>query len=227
MACAFFGVTPHRHVRSDKLSSVKPKTLPLVTVLGFAALAQAQSTEIPTSLQPPAGEQLILKTHAAGWQIYTCGAGTDGKPGWTLKAPEADLYDASGKLVAHHKAGPSWIHRDGSEVTGKAVAHADAPDTKSIAWLLVSAVGAFRERRVGQRVQYSASAYPRGPGPGCRRMRSRQAVPRCAQQLRRRLLFLRAREIGSTDGRSAAHRAPGDVGAWAAAGVFHRRSWPR
>ena len=120
---------------------MKLQTQYLVTALGFAALVQAQSTEIPASLQPPAGEQLILKAHAAGWQIYTCGAGTDGKPGWTLKAPEADLYDASGKLVAHHKAGPSWIHRDGSEVTGKAVAHADAPDTKSIAWLLVSAVG--------------------------------------------------------------------------------------
>lgn len=120
---------------------MKVRTLHLVTFLGLAALAQAQSTEIPASLQPPAGQTLILKTHAAGWQIYTCGADSDGKPAWTLKAPEADLYDASGKLVGHHKAGPSWVHRDGSVVTGKAAAHVDSPDPKSIPWLLLSATG--------------------------------------------------------------------------------------
>ena len=140
MACAFFGVTPHRHVRSDKLNSVKPKTLPLVTVLGFAALAQAHSTEIPTNLQPPAGEKLVLKTHATGWQIYSCGPGTDGKPAWTLKAPDAELHGADGKVVIHHSAGPTWTHHDGSQVKGKAVAKADAPDGKSIPWLLVSVV---------------------------------------------------------------------------------------
>lgn len=131
----------HRHVRSDKLCGVKSRTLHLVTVLGFAALAQAQSTEIPASLQPPSGEKLVLKAHATGWQIYTCGAGTDGKPAWTLKAPDADLHDAQGALVGHHSAGPAWTHHDGSQVTGKAVAHVDAPDAKSIPWLLVTAVG--------------------------------------------------------------------------------------
>ena len=110
-------------------------------VLGFAALAQAQSTEIPASLQPPTGEKLVLKTHATGWQIYSCGVGTDGKPAWTLKAPDADLHDAKGVVVVHHSAGPAWTHRDGSQVTGKAVAHVDAPDGKSIPWLLVTVVG--------------------------------------------------------------------------------------
>lgn len=131
-------MTLHRHVRSDKLSGVKSKTLPLVTVLGFAALAQAQSTEIPTNLQPPAGEKLVLKTHATGWQIYTCGPGTDGKPAWTLKAPDAQLHDAHGSVVIHHSAGPTWAHNDGSQVKGKVVAKSDAPDGKSIPWLLLS-----------------------------------------------------------------------------------------
>jgi hypothetical protein len=120
---------------------VKSKTLYVVTALGFAALAQAQSTGIPTNLQPPAGEKLVLKTHATGWQIYTCGAGTDGKPAWTLKAPDAELHDAHGGVIVHHSAGPAWTHRDGSQVTGKAAAKADAPDGKSIPWLLLTATG--------------------------------------------------------------------------------------
>ena len=120
---------------------MKSKTLHLITVLGFAALAQAQSTGIPTNLQPPAGEKLVLKTHASGWQIYTCGPGTDGKPAWTLKAPDAALHDAHGAVIAHHSAGPAWTHHDGSQVTGKAAARADAPDGKSIPWLLLTATG--------------------------------------------------------------------------------------
>jgi Protein of unknown function (DUF3455) len=132
---------------------VKLLILLAATVLGFAALAQAQTpappqSNIPASLQTPAGEKLILQAHATGWQIYTCGAGADGKPRWTLKAPDADLHDEKGAVIGHHAAGPSWKYKDGSQVIGKAIAHVDtpAPDMKrmaapSIPWLLVSAVG--------------------------------------------------------------------------------------
>jgi hypothetical protein len=125
---------------------VKPRTLLVATVLGFGALVQAQTpahppADIPASLQAPAGETAILRAHATGWQIYTCGAGTDGKPQWTLKAPDADLHDKKGLVIGHHFAGPSWKYKDGSQVIGKAVAHADAPDMKSIPWLLVTAIG--------------------------------------------------------------------------------------
>ena len=122
------------------------RILAIATALGVTALAQAQtpaqpSSDIPPSLQVPAGEKLILQAHATGWQIYTCGAGPDGKPLWTLKAPDADLHDEKGAVIGHHAAGPSWKYKDGSQVIGKATAHADAPDTKSIPWLLVSAIG--------------------------------------------------------------------------------------
>ena len=127
------------------------RILAIATALGVTALALAQtpaqpSADIPPSLQVPPGEKLILQAHATGWQIYTCGAGTDGKPLWTLKAPDADLHDEKGAVIGHHAAGPSWKYKDGSEVVGKATAHADAPDTKrmaapSIPWLLVSAIG--------------------------------------------------------------------------------------
>jgi hypothetical protein len=119
----------------------------LSALLGCAVLAEAQppprpqSDVIPAVLQAPAGEKLILRAHATGWQVYTCGANSDGKPLWTLKAPDADLHDEKGAVIGHHAAGPSWQYKDGSQVIGKAVAHSDAPDMKSIPWLLVAAVG--------------------------------------------------------------------------------------
>jgi hypothetical protein len=46
---------------------------------------------------------------------------------WTLKAPEADLFDANGRAIGRHYAGPTWELMDGSEVVGKFKARADAP----------------------------------------------------------------------------------------------------
>jgi hypothetical protein len=132
-------MTPHRHVRSAKIASVKK--LLVASTLGLAALAQAQTSGIPPSLQTPAGEKLVLQAHATGWQVYTCGTGPDGKPQWTLKGPDADLHDAKGTVVGHHSAGPTWKYSDGSQVVGKAVAHADSPDAKAIPWLLLTATG--------------------------------------------------------------------------------------
>ena len=116
--------------------------LVLAASLIASAAAQAQHPprpDVPEALKAPAGEQVVLVAHAAGSQIYVCGAGSDGKPQWTLKAPEADLHDKKGKVVAHHFAGPTWKYTDGSEVKGKAVAHEDSPDAKSIQWLLLTA----------------------------------------------------------------------------------------
>jgi hypothetical protein len=121
----------------------------LSQIAGAAALAlvtataQAQSAtrpEVPDALKAPAGEQVVFVAHAAGSQIYTCAKGEDGKPQWTLKAPEAQLRDAKGALIGHHAAGPSWKHIDGSSVTGKMVAKAPSPDASAIPWLLISVV---------------------------------------------------------------------------------------
>jgi hypothetical protein len=101
----------------------------------------ADKDDIPPTLQPPSGEKLALQAHATGWQIYTCANDSQGTPKWTLKAPDADLLDQRGKVVGHHSAGPVWKYKDGSEVTAKAAAHVDAPDGKSIPWLLLTATG--------------------------------------------------------------------------------------
>lgn len=54
------------------------------------------------------------------------------------KAPEAELRDSQEAIIGQHSAGPTWTLKDGSEVTGKPVAHVDSPNADSIPWLLVS-----------------------------------------------------------------------------------------
>jgi hypothetical protein len=112
----------------------------------YAALVVAASAslsllvaaqQIPPQIQAPANEQLLFQVHAKGDQIYSCkGDGTQFS--WTLKAPDAQLFDKSGKAFGKHFAGPSWEANDGSRVTGKAVANAPSPDADSIPWLLVN-----------------------------------------------------------------------------------------
>jgi hypothetical protein len=120
----------------------------LIFIYG-ASLANAQAKDspakevapdVPDAIQAPAGEEVVLLAHATGSQIYTCQAAADGKFSWTLKAPDAELHDRKDKVIGSHSAGPSWKLKDGSEVTGKAVAHVDALDPGSIPWLLVNVV---------------------------------------------------------------------------------------
>lgn len=125
------------------ITVASPTRIAVLALLNSATAAQAQVAsrpEVPDAIKAPAGEQVVFVAHAAGSQIYTCGKGDDGKPQWTLKAPEAQLRDAKGALIGHHAAGPSWKHVDGSAVTAKAVAKVPAPDASSIPWLLLTAV---------------------------------------------------------------------------------------
>jgi hypothetical protein len=95
--------------------------------------------EVPREIQAPADAELVLLTHASGVQIYLCqeDVGADGTFVWTLKAPEAALYDQEGAVIGRHYAGPTWKHNDGSEITAKAVARVNSPDTDAIPWLLL------------------------------------------------------------------------------------------
>ena len=105
------------------------------TAFSFCVAAQ----EVPKQIQPPANVQLLLQVHAKGDQVYTC-KGDAAQFTWTLKAPDAQLFDKDGKPFGKHFAGPSWEANDGSRVTGKAVANAPSPDADSIPWLLVNVV---------------------------------------------------------------------------------------
>ena len=118
----------------------------LVSMLAACAAAQneAQPSEsapdVPDAIAVPAGLTPVLFVHASGSQIYTCSAGPDGKFAWTLKGPDAELKNRKDKVIGQHTLGPTWKLKDGSEVTGKAVAHVDSLDDGSIPWLRVEVV---------------------------------------------------------------------------------------
>jgi hypothetical protein len=95
--------------------------------------AQAQ----PSDIQPPAGQTQLLKASARGVQIYVC-SNSSGRSAWTLKAPEAKLYDPSGNEIGTHFAGPTWKLADSSAVQGKLAASRKSPAADAIPWLLVS-----------------------------------------------------------------------------------------
>jgi hypothetical protein len=100
-----------------------------------------QKPTVPDSIQTPAGEELILMARATGFQIYVCRPDANGKPAWTLKAPEAELFDEHGKLIGKHFGGPTWQLKDGSQITGRMATKVDAPDPSAIPWLLVTVTG--------------------------------------------------------------------------------------
>jgi Protein of unknown function (DUF3455) len=108
-------------------------------------LANNPSTAVPATLEVPSNQELAITLTGKGSQIYVLRAvpGGTNKFAWELKAPEADLFDASGKKVGRHFAGPTWKLFDGGKVIGHLRAKADAPDGgKDIPWLLLDAVKA-------------------------------------------------------------------------------------
>ena len=111
----------------------------LLVVASGGLSVSAAAQDAPKQLESPAGEQLLLQVHAKGDQIYACKSDA-GQFAWSLKAPDAQLFDKDGKLFGKHFAGPSWEANDGSRVTGKAVANSPSPDADSIPWLLVTVV---------------------------------------------------------------------------------------
>lgn len=95
----------------------------------------------PPAIAAPNHTRVILQLRGTGAQIYACRAKAgDGEAfEWALVGPEAELFDAQGKAVLKHSAGPTWESTDGSRVLGKLEAKADAPDATAIPWLLLSA----------------------------------------------------------------------------------------
>jgi Protein of unknown function (DUF3455) len=150
--------------------------LPLPCVAALLCCAQAVAApgalpaDVPEALRAPAGANLVLAVHASGAQIYVCTAAAADKFQWTLKAPDARLRDAHGAVVGRHFAGPTWRYKDGSEITGKAVAHVASPDPGAAAWLLVNVVshagrGLFERVTTVQRLHTHGGAAP--PAAAC------------------------------------------------------------
>ena len=161
-----YGLKTHGLKMHSRTISMAASTL-LSTMVAAHAVAATGTEEIPDGLRPPEGQVLALAARAAGVQIYECKAAKEDPSqfSWTLKAPEADLKDLSGKPVGKHYAGPTWEASDGSKVVGEVVAKRDAPEAAAIPWLLLRAKstsgnGIFSVIASIQRLQTSGGSPP-------------------------------------------------------------------
>jgi hypothetical protein len=106
------------------------------------AVAWLAVPEVPPALAPPRGARPLAHFHAVGAQLYVCKISAQGALGWSLEAPDAKLFDAGGTEAGRHGAGPTWSLNDGSVVTAKKIAQADAPRGNDIPWLLLEVTSA-------------------------------------------------------------------------------------
>jgi hypothetical protein len=153
----------------------------VVVLLASPASSPAGSPpDAPQELRPPADQVLALEARATGVQIYECSASKD-QPGrfeWVFKAPEAELFDTSGRKIGKHYAGPTWESADGSTVAGEAKARDAGPDADAIPWLLLTAksnsgTGVFSQVKSIQRLQTVGGKAPSTP---CSQDNAKQVV---------------------------------------------------
>lgn len=113
----------------------------VLAIGGCASPGASRTDDVPDTLRVPANQLLTLQAHAKGVQIYQCKPAKDDATRfeWVFVAPEANLFDQTGKKVAKHYAGPTWESLDGSMVVGQAASKANSPDGHSIPWLLLTA----------------------------------------------------------------------------------------
>lgn len=145
-----------------------------LAISALAACSTTPTVSVPDSLKPGANESLAMIVAAKGVQIYECRAGE-----WAFVAPEAQLFDASGKQIGRHYAGPHWEAADGSKIVGTVKARADAPAPGAIPWLLLNAKsdgpeGTFSRVTSVQRVATAGGVAPAG---GCAEAGARARVP--------------------------------------------------
>ena len=95
---------------------------------------------VEDSIKVSSDEVLLFSAKVTGVQIYTCQADQNDSThfAWVFKAPEADLFDAKGKKLGRHYAGPTWEASDGSKIVGEVKGRELSPDTNAIPWLLIN-----------------------------------------------------------------------------------------
>jgi hypothetical protein len=150
--------------------SVVALGLTAASAVADEARAPIPPADVPAALALPPDEQPVLKLQAKGTQNYECRPGKESpqRYEWVFVAPEAELFDASGKKVGTHYAGPTWEStQDGSKVAAAVKAKADAPDPAAVPWLLLGATstsgkGAFALTRSVQRIDTHGGQPPAG-----------------------------------------------------------------
>jgi hypothetical protein len=141
---------------------------------GPRGAAPSGSAGLPAGIALPPGEEAALRLEARGTQNYECREKEGGAPGeyeWALVAPEADLFDSSGRSVGKHYAGPTWESTDdGSKVMASLKARAPAPEADAIPWLMLTVTqatgeGVFSEVKSVQRTDTHGGQPPAGACP--------------------------------------------------------------
>lgn len=95
----------------------------------------APSLGLFSSIRAPGDREPVLKLAARGVQVFRCEK-RDGRGVWVFRQPEAELVDASGKVVGRHGANFTFEHVDGSRLVATIAAYDDAPKPTDLKWLL-------------------------------------------------------------------------------------------
>ncbi len=135
-------------MKTPSIARRRTGTAAPLLALALAACASLPAP-VPHALQPATHERELMNVAATGVQIYECRAASGAAPAWAFVAPEADLFDAQGRTIGSHGAGPFWLAHDGSRVEGTLQSRADAPKPGAIPWLLL------RARNTGAPGQFS------------------------------------------------------------------------
>jgi hypothetical protein len=147
-----------------KLAAMRLRRPHLVFALMLLLFCSIARAEDPPAIRVPAGVELALALKAKGAQVYVCQA-KGAVFEWTLKQPDAKLFDPSGNVLGSHYAGPTWELKDGSKIVGEKVASANGA-AGAIPWLLLKVKsaegrGALSPIAYVQRVDTSGGAAPR------------------------------------------------------------------
>ena len=176
-------VTKTRIIMIKLSSLVECSILVSLTALSVCDVARADlqdNSQVPKNLQVPSKQRMILKTEGRGSQIYVCQPNADKQSQfeWTLKAPDAKLFDSQGKVEGKHYAGPTWEANDGSKVTA-AIKDKDNSPNGSIPWFLLQVDssqgnGIFSDVKWIQRL-HTTGGIP--PTQGCDRNHQNAEMP--------------------------------------------------
>ena len=148
-----------------------------LAAVGGAALAAllaacaAPGPAVPADLKVPPAQSVSLEARATGVQIYECKPSKDApaRYEWSFSAPEAELFDAAGRKIGRHYAGPTWESNDGSKVVGQVKSQHDAPAPDAIPWLLLTAKSTSGDGVLGRAVsiQRVDTVGGKAPAGGC------------------------------------------------------------
>jgi hypothetical protein len=136
---------------------------PVATAVPGKAVVTAPSLGFFSSIKVPSDREPVLQLSARGVQIFRCEK-RDTALNWVFRQPEAELFDASGKVVARHGASLSFEHVDGSRLLSTITGYDEAPKETDLRWLLLSTrsfgKGAFEGVTHAQRVNTQGGMPP-------------------------------------------------------------------